>query len=324
MADFSRWIAAPARLLVVLLILMVTACDGDRPQNMTATEIGPANRIISLAPHLTELVYSVGAGDQLVGTVAFSDFPLAALELPRVGDAFRLDYEAIAELDPDLVLAWVSGTPQETIERLAQLGHRVVAIESGSLDHVADSLRQIGQLVGTETQAEAAAVAFERSLHDLRAGVADRDPVSVFYQISAQPLFTITRRHVIGEAIELCGGRNVFGRLAGISPSVSPEAVIEAAPEVIIATYYPAAEPEANPLAVWRQWTSIPAVRDDHLFLVNANLMSRPSVRILGGVRELCARIATGAAPTRAHPAPLGDSERAPQRTAGRTVGSDT
>jgi len=282
-----------SKLWGLLLALVIVSCDGDRPPDSAPAAQRPATRIITLAPHLTELVFSAGAGDRLVGVVEYSDFPRAALELPRIGDAFRLDHEAIAELDPDLILAWGSGTPREVIDRLGQLGHRVVVLEPGSLVGVADDLRTIGRLAGTEQQAEVVAVAFERSLDEIRVAQADQSSVTVFYQVSAQPLFTISRRHVIGEAIELCGGYNLFGELAELSPSISPEAVIDAAPEVIIAGHLTNAASIANPLAVWEQWASIPAVRDGNLFLVDANLMTRPSIRILAGVRELCARLAT-------------------------------
>jgi len=292
-ADIGRLAQLGGKAWVPLLALMVAACGGDRPQDSASETIGPATRIITLAPHLTELVFSAGAGDQLVGVVEYSDFPPAALVLPRIGDAFRLDHEAIAELDPDLILAWGSGTPREVIDRLNQLGHRVVALEPGSLEGVADDLRAIGQLAGTEQKAEAVATAFKRSLDEIRAVAAGRLTITVFYQVSAQPLFTISRRHVIGEAIELCGGQNLFGELTELSPSISPEAIIDAAPEVIIAGRLTDGASALNPLSVWEQWTSIPAVRDGNLFFVDANLMTRPSVRILDGVRELCARLAT-------------------------------
>lgn len=323
---FQQW------LWLVILTLPVVACDGNRSPDSANTTNRPASRIITLAPHLTELVYSAGAGDRLVGVVRYSDFPAAALELPRIGDAFRLDHEAIVGLDPDLILAWESGTPNEIVDRLEQLDHRVIAIGSGSLDGVAGSLRTIGRLAGTRQHAEAAATAFEVSLGEIRAATAGRTPVTVFYQVSAQPLFTISRRHVIGKAIELCGGRNLFGDLAELSPSISPETVIEAAPEVIIATRYSDDVSSANPLAVWRQWISIPAVRDGNLFLVDANLMTRPSVRMLDGVRELCAKISlarekmasTPFSPTAARSVPLAGSVRGQRRTAGPTTGSDT
>ena len=284
------------RVILSALLIFITACSDDVPSvsaDTTAATIGPATRIITLAPHLTELVYSAGAGNRLVGVVEYSDFPFAALKLPRIGDAFRVDYEAIAELDSDLILAWGSGTPREVVERLEQLGHRVVTLEAESLDRIADNLREIGRLAGTMQHAEVMATAFDSTLDEIRTTAAGRKTVTVFYQVSAQPLFTISHRHVIGEAIELCGGRNVFGELVELSPSVSPEAVIDAAPDVIIAGQFTDEDSMQNSLTVWWQWTSIPAVRDGNLFFVDANLLHRPSVRILDGVYELCARIAT-------------------------------
>ncbi len=278
--------------LVILLGMIIAACSSDNQPYRSAAEQHPASRIITLAPHLTELVYSAGAGDRLVGVVEYSDYPPAALELPRIGDAFRLDHEAIAGLAPDLILAWESGTPREVIGRLEQLGYPVRVVKARNLDGVADSLRLIGRLAGTEQQGEASAVVFESALDELRATAVGHASVRVFYQVSAQPLFTVSRRHVIGEAIELCGGVNIFGELAGPSPSVSPEAVIDAEPDVIITADFTGDELLAQKqLAAWRQWPSIPAVRENNLFFVDADLMSRSSVRILEGVRELCGRI---------------------------------
>lgn len=295
------------RLIAVVMILLISACNGDGQQDPAGTMNRPASRIITLAPHLTELVFSAGAGHRLVGVVEYSDFPPAALDIPRIGDAFRLDHEVIAGLDPDLILAWESGTPREVIDRLEQLGHRVVALEVGDLDGVAENLRAIGKLAGTETQAETAATDYTGALDKIRAAAADRAPVTVFYQVSTQPLFTISRRHVIGEVIELCGGKNVFAGLTGLTPAISPEAVIDAAPEAIIAARYTDDDLSAmNQLIFWRQWTSIPAVRDGKLFFVDADLLTRPSVRILDGVRDLCARIAK-VAPTTALSVPHPD-----------------
>ncbi len=317
-----------------MLIGMVAACDGDRQADSATAINRPAGRIITLAPNLTELVYSAGAGNRLVGVVEYSDYPDAALQLPRIGDAFRLDHEAIIELDPDLILAWQSGTPQEVIDRLELLGFRVVIFETGTLDGVADSLRLIGRLADTGASAEAAAASFEVSLGKIREESAGRAPVRVFYQISAHPLFTISRRHIIGEAIELCGGSNVFGDLAGLSPSISLEAVIDAAPEAIIAGKSASEDVSVEKgLNIWRQWASIPAVHDGNLFFVDADLLHRSSVRILGGVRELCARIETARRKrtaatlipgysTLARPGRPAGSVHAQSRTAGPTAGS--
>lgn len=305
----SRRPAAGGRRRWALLAVgvLLAACGPDRspgPDVDDPLDPGPARRILTLAPHLTELAYTAGAGEQLAGAVEFSDFPVAAQALPRIGDAFRLDQEAIAGLDPDLILAWQSGTPVEVIERLQQQGYRVVTLPAGRLLDIAASLRAIGRLAATEAVAEAAAADFERALAQLRAEAAGYAPVRVFFQVTAQPLFTVSDRHVIGEAIALCGGQNIFGALAGLSPSVSPEAVIDAAPDAIIAARHGTGPVSAErELGFWRQWSSVPAVRDGHLFLIDANLVTRPSVRFLGGMRELCAHIGA-ASHTRQGPSP--------------------
>ena len=284
--------AGLVRLLSVAAALALVACGEPRQQAKIAAV--PAERIIALAPHLTELTFSAAAGAQLVGVVDYSDYPPAALDIPRIGDAFRLDYERMVELEPDLVLAWKSGTPLEVIDRLEQLGLRVVVLDTDDLAGIADALREIGRYTGHAQQAERSAAEFEEGLADLRAANAGRERVRLFYQVSAEPLFTISRQHVIGESIELCGGDNIFAGLTGPSPAIATEAVIDAAPEAIIASRYTAsaATGGSDPLAAWRRWQSIPAVRDDHLYTVDANLMTRPSLRILAGIRELCARIA--------------------------------
>ncbi len=292
---FRRPIPARRRCWVLIAVsALLAGCGPDRSHDVDdGIDSGPAQRILTLAPHLTELAYTAGAGDRLAGAVEFSDFPVAAQTLPRIGDAFRLDHEAIAGLDPDLILAWQSGTPVEVIERLERQGYRVVTLSAGRLADIAASLRSIGRLAATEAVAEAAAADFERALDGLRAEATGRVPVRVFFQVTAQPLFTISDRHVIGEAIALCGGENIFGALAGPSPSVSPEGVIDAAPDAIIAVQH-APDPASaeQELDFWRQWTSVPAVRNGHLFLIDANLVTRPSVRFLDGMRELCAQIA--------------------------------
>jgi iron complex transport system substrate-binding protein len=234
-------------------------------------------------------VYTAGAGDRLVGAVEYSDFPAASRLLPRVGDAFRLDYEAIASLKPDLILGWQSGTPGAVLDRLRDLGYRVVALEPGRLDAIAEHLEIIGGLAGTASAAANAAAQYQRELDVLRERFRNVQILSVFYQISWQPLFTINKDHVIGEAIEICGGRNVFAELSQLSPAISVEAVLNQSPEVIIASQFDSLQQTAeSELANWKKWKNIPAVNQGNLFLLEADKMVRPSTRILSGIRELC------------------------------------
>jgi iron complex transport system substrate-binding protein len=244
----------------------------------------PAARIITLAPDLAELVYSAGAGPNLVGTIDHSDYPPEARDVPRVGDAFGLDFERIGALEPDLVLAWNGGTPLRWIERLEGLDIRVVSLGVRQLEDVARELVEIGRLSGHEEVAQSAADAYLAELRALRARPAGADPIRVFFEISAQPLFTIGGRHAITAMIELCGGRNAFEDLPSLAADVSAEAVLGRDPHVIIAS------DDAGEIALdmWRRWPSLTAVANGDLYLVHADLVTRSSTRLVAGTQEIC------------------------------------
>lgn len=275
---------APAALMLALL----TAC-GRAPAPALATPAGPAMRIVTLAPHLAELVHSAGAGDRLAGVVAFSDFPPGVRALPQVGDAFRVDYEALAALAPDLVLAWSSGNPPEVIERLERLGIRVVALEPVELADVARHIERIGDLAGTGATAAAAAADFRARLAALGERYSAAAPLRVFVQLQPRPYITVTDRHFIGQGLRLCGGVNVFGALPGLTATIGAESVLEARPEAIIASDM-GGEGDAT-AAGWQSWPEIPAVKSGAIYAIDADLLSRPSARILDGIERLCDRL---------------------------------
>lgn len=249
----------------------------------------PARRIVTLAPHLAELAWAAGAGDRLVGTVAWSDRPEPVRRLPRVGDAFRVDYEAIVALRPDLVLGWPSGNSVAALERLRGLGLRVEALEPGTLDDVGRQIAAIGRLAGTEPVAAVAAAGWAAGLGALRARYRAAPPLRVFYQVSAEPLVTVTGTHFIGQAVALCGGRNVFADLPGLAPVVGREAVVAARPEVIVISAL--ADGAAGDGAAWRRFDTLPAVARGHLPVVDPALLSVPGPRLLDGIAALCAAL---------------------------------
>lgn len=252
---------------------------------------GPARRIVSLAPHATENLYAAGAGDRLVGAVDYSDFPEAARALPRVGSYTRPDLEAILALKPDLVVAWQSGTPPATIARLRTLGLAVFVTESDRLADIAAGIERLGRLAGTEATAARAAAAFRQRLAGLAARHATRPAVTVFYQVWPRPLLTVGGGQIISDAIRLCGGRNVFAGLTGKTPAVSAEAVLAADPEAIVASGMGAGNPVG--LDDWRAWPDLAAVRHGNLFFVSADLMQRPTPRLLDGMAQLCGHLET-------------------------------
>lgn len=249
----------------------------------------PAKRIVTLAPHAAESLYAAGAGDKLVGTVDYSDYPPEAKKVPRVGGYSRIDLEAVAALKPDLVLAWESGNNMTQVDKLKALGLTVYVSQPNMMANVADQIERMGQLAGTEAVAKAAAERFRQRLGKLRAANADKPTVRVFYQIWKSPLMTVGGSQIISDAIRLCGGENVFGKLAQMAPTVSVEAVLEADPEAIIATGMGDSRPEW--LHDWDKWTRMTAVKRGNLFHINPDIMQRHTPRILDGAEKLCAHL---------------------------------
>jgi iron complex transport system substrate-binding protein len=247
----------------------------------------PARRIVSLAPHLTEQLFAIGAGDLIVGTTDFADFPEAARGLPRVARAHSVDLERVSAARPDLVLVWGSGFPPATVDAVRRLGVPTFVSEPGRLADIATSLERLGVLTGRSP--ERAAAAFNAKLAALRERYRGRREVRVFYQVWNDPLMTLGGRHVVSEAIALCGGRNVFAELAPIAPRVSTEAVLAADPEVII-TAEPGARPSGT-LAIWQRFGRITAVRRDLLVTLDADRINRHGPRIVDEIVVLCEAI---------------------------------
>jgi len=246
----------------------------------------PVRRIVSLSPHLTELLFDAGAGQWIVGAAAFSDYPVEARAIPRIGDARGLDIEGIARTRPDLVVAWTSGNPRRTIDRLRRLGLRVFESEPAQLADIPSTLIRLGRLAGTEETARVGAAAFNDRLAQLEARRPVGPPVQVFYQIWDRPLLTVNGRHLIAQALQTCGAKNVFGHLPGLTAAPSREAVVLADPDAIaVASNAPDA------LRPWTKWPQSRAMRSGKVFAVDPEILHRPTLRILDAVEDLCAKL---------------------------------
>jgi iron complex transport system substrate-binding protein len=246
----------------------------------------PRPRIVSLAPNLTELLFAAGAGDRVVGASEFSDYPEAARGIERIGDAYRLDYERILALEPDLAVAWASGTPPDAITRLEDLGVEVYSIRTERLVDVASAIEALGALAGTPAVANEAARRFRADLAGLESRYGGLAPVRVFIEIDAELPYTVTARHLISDVVSLCGGRNIFADLPGIAPAVDLEAVIARDPQVILSTVG-----DADPAARWNRWPGITAVRLGHVRGLPPDEVSRATPRVLEGTRVACEAI---------------------------------
>jgi iron complex transport system substrate-binding protein len=246
----------------------------------------PAQRIISLAPHMTELLFAAGAGERVVGTVEYSNYPAAAQRIPRIGDSAQLDLERIVALKPDLIVVWQNGNAQRQLDKLLRLGIPVFYNASRRLSDIARAIEQLGRLAGTETIALPAARAFVAREAELGQRYAGRGLVTVFYQIWDKPLMTVNGDHLISDVIRLCGGRNVFADLKLLTPEISTEAVLLVDPDAICGVTAEAGQ--AGNLDGWKKWPRLKAVARDNLFVVPADLITRNTPRILDGAQQLC------------------------------------
>ncbi len=249
----------------------------------------PAKRVVALAPHIVENVFTAGAGDTLVGVVAYSNFPEQAKSLPLVGGYAKTNVEKIIELEPDLVIAWESGNSEESINRIKELGIPVYVDQPDTLEDIARSLRDIGALTGHDAISDSAADKFSSKVQKLRQQYAAATPISAFYQVWNSPLQTINGSHIISDAIELCGGRNIYADEAVLAPVINIESILKRDPKAIIASGMSSARPEW--LDDWKQWPSLTAVKENNLFFVDPDHIQRHTVRILLGIDSICEQL---------------------------------
>ena len=247
----------------------------------------PAARVSSLSPHLTELMYAVGAGDRLVGTVRGSDFPGEAAQIAQIGDAAGLDFERIVHSRPDVVLAWGSGNRPVDIVRLRSLGLRVLVMEPQRLEDISRHLRLLGDLTGRVGQAQAVVREFEQRVDALRARYAGRSPVRVMFEIWHRPLFTVNANHVINKALALCAAQNIFADLPRLAGEVSVEQVLLLDPDVIVV----GSEAEDAGIRNWTQYSYLKAARGGNVFTVSADLITRQTPRIIDAAERMCAGV---------------------------------
>lgn len=276
-------------MLLALLLALPPARAEVRVTDDYGREVrlaAPAQRVVSLAPHLTELMYAAGAGAKLVGALEYSDYPAQAKTLPRVGSETSIDLEALVALRPDLVIAWPNAGSSRAVERIAALGIPVFRSEPRALEDIARTMQTLGRLAGSEAAADAAARAFREHAARIERSYARQPRVRVFYQVWDRPLITVNGDHVISKAMRLCGGENVLAALPAIAPEIDREAVLRADPEVIVASGVDGARPAW--LDDWRAFPALAAVRLGNLYAIRPELLQRHTPRLLQGAEELC------------------------------------
>ncbi len=276
---------------VVCFFLLVFSMQSFAAVNLPQADgsslklVAPADRLITLSPHLAELVFAAGAGQNLVATVEYSEYPEAAASVPRIGDAFAIDVERVLALSPDLVIAWDSGNPRQAVSQLVSLGIPVWSVEIREPIEIAEVIKAIGDISGRTQAAGVAAAEFQRRLNDLSRRYASRQMLNYFYQIDEKPLYTINGEHLISKGLSLCGGHNIFHDLPGLAFQVTHESVIVANPMVMFA---PIEDNEPNPLDIWLDWPDMQAVSGNALFTLPADKISQATPRLLDALETAC------------------------------------
>ena len=262
----------------------VTVKDDD---GIAVTLQKPARRVISMAPHITELLFAAGGGSRVVGVVAYSDFPEQARKIQQVGSSREVDLERIMALKPDLIVVWRHGSSERQMEMLRKLGVPLFHSEPQKLEDIPADLVKLGQLMGTEKTAAPAAAELRQQLAELHSRYGSRPVVRAFYQVWDKPLYTLSGQHIVSDALRLCGGENIFAGLPAAAPVVSVEGVLQANPEAIFAT----AEKNYGGLGIWKPYRTLLAVRNDNLFTVDGNLLNRSGPRMIAGAAMLCEKL---------------------------------
>lgn len=253
----------------------------------TVSLAAPARRAVTLAPHATELVYAAGAGDYLAATIRGSDYPPAVRRVPVIGDGTQPDAERVAAARPDLLIAWQPSAVQPLTRVMDKLGVPVFYSDPLTLAAIPDAVERMGVLFGTEAVARPAAAQLRQRLAALTARYAGRRPVRVFVQAGMDPIYTLNDSSIVGDALRVCGGVNVFGQAPVVAPQVGLESVLAARPEAVLAGV---SRPEdtARNLAAW-QALGLPAARLGHVFGVDADALYRPGPRLIDAAEALCA-----------------------------------
>ena len=248
----------------------------------------PPLRIVSLAPGATEMLFAAGAGSQVIATVEYSDEPPAARRVPRIGDVAAIDMERLVALRPDVVIAWAAGGNPAQREKIDTLNIPVYEEQVARLADLPGSVRRLGELAGTQPEAGRAAGAISARLAELERtyGAHGGRRPTVLLQVWNRPVYTVGGRHLMSDALELCGARNVFADLPEAGPIVDTEAVIARDPDVIIAAAPPGEA--AAWVADWQRLKSLSAVRNGRVVAFEDQALSRLGPSVLEATEALC------------------------------------
>ena len=276
------------QIVLLILVLILGSLSISVSAMYKLPDVKNAQRIIALSPHSVELLFALGVGDRIIGTTEFADYPEAANKIERVGGYHGFQTERIVELQPDLIVAWEGGNRSEDLDLFEKLELPVYRSETKRLRHIAVELEALGVLTSTENKAAELIKDFHDNLDRLSQQNKDKQKISFFYQLWSAPIRTISTGSWINEMLEICGGKNIIDDPKVEYPQISLETVLLNEPQAII---IPANHGHDNGKLSglnWKEWPEIPAVKNNHIYRINGDILHRFSLRVIEATQILC------------------------------------
>ncbi len=271
--------------LLVISLLLAFSINGQAKQNQSFE----AKRIIALSPHAVELLYAIGAGDRIVGTVEYADYPKEALSIPRIGNYVGIKIEKVLALKPDLIVIWKNGNKTTDLNKLKSLGLTIHNSQSNNIIDITKDLQTLGELTGLQDNAKKIIEKMKSRYEKIVTRYSNKSEVNVFYQVWHEPLMSVGANGWIESLIKNCGGKNIFDQSDTPYPQVSLESVLAKNPEVIIIPHH--SGNVGAKTEIWEKWPEITAIKNNQYFILDGDLLHRYTPRALDGLELLCNRI---------------------------------
>ncbi|MEW6982173.1 cobalamin-binding protein [Colwelliaceae bacterium 6471] len=281
--------STPIKYLLFVCLFCASTCYAKEANTARKSEQQTLPKIIALSPHIVEMLFDIGAGEQIIGTSDFADHPEQAKTIPRIGNYLRLQIERVIELQPDIIFAWKSGNPSDDLARLKTLGFNIVYSQPNTFADIAHEMKYFAELTGHREHGARVAAQFIKDLNTLQARYQDKAPIQVFYELWSRPLTTIAKGSWPQQHLQICRAVNPFEQASTPYPQVNIERVLQAPIELII-----------QPLSInqkdregfnWEDWPSISAVKANRIIRPDADALHRMTKRSLTELNRLCGEI---------------------------------
>ncbi len=297
-----KWWLLPAALTLWIALGCMTWGRGAAPLHADQHDAASPTRIVSTAPDLTEILYALGLEDRVAAVSMDSDYPPAAARKPKVGTFWQPNIEAVIAVKPDLIVAQDFEQHRSLVQRLRRIGYPCLTFSIQRLDDLYTAIETLGEATDRSTAAHAVNAGLQQRVQRLQTALADRERIKVLWVVQREPLRVAGVDTFVNGLIELAGGRNALGPTLHKYPPIGAEQVIAAGVDAIVEPMMTGGDPNAQKqasLAYWSRFANVPAVSGRRIYVVNGDIVSRLSPRLIDGIETVAACLHPEAFPQR-------------------------